>query len=169
MKIQYKLIKNFLPKEKFKLLKECMIGNVNNKSNVDFPWYLNLTVSGKKEKDGIYFIHLFYHANQINSSFFNYLQPVLEIIKPKTILRIKGNLYPKLNKIVKHGNHVDYDYSHKGLIFYINSNNGYTILNNKIKIKSIENSALFFDPGITHCSTTCSDKDFRCNINFNYL
>ena len=61
------------------------------------------------------------------------------------------------------------DYKHCGLIFYLNTNNGFTILDDGTKIESVENRALFFDPSKRHCSTTCTDSIFRSIIIINYF
>ena len=160
-KEDYKVIDNFLSKEDFNKIKEVMIGS-------NFPWYYNKEVSNLNSKDGIYFTHNFFNLFT-HSDYVNILKPILKLLKPKSLIRIKGNLYPCTEKLIKHGNHIDYDYLHKGFIFYINTNNGYTILNDKIKIKSIENRGLFFNAHIKHCSTTCTDQKTRININFNYF
>ena len=61
------------------------------------------------------------------------------------------------------------DYDHKAMIYYLNTNNGYTILKDGVKIKSIQNRALFFNPQEEHQSTTCTDLKCRMNININYF
>ena len=58
---------------------------------------------------------------------------------------------------------------HQGLIFHINNNNGYTILEDGTKIESIANRAVFLDTSKPHQSTTCTDQDIRLNININYV
>ena len=70
------------------------------------------------------------------------------------------------DKLIKH---IDFDFSHKGAILYINSCNGYTKLEDGTKIDSVANRILFFDPSTPHCSTTTSDTTARFNINFNYF
>jgi len=77
-------------------------------------------------------------------------------------------MYIKSEKIKKHHAHQDFPFKHLGAIYYVNSNNGFTIIGNK-KIESIENRLLMFDPSVKHQSTNCSDKRVRLNINFNYL
>ena len=160
-KEDYKVIDNFLSKENFNKIKEAMIGS-------NFPWYFNSNVSDKNSNDGIYFTHNFFNKF-INSDFINLINPIINLLETKSFIRIKGNLYPQTGKLIKHKNHIDYPFLHKGFIFYINTNNGYTILNDKIKIKSIENRGLFFNAHIKHCSTTCTDQKTRININFNYF
>ena len=87
----------------------------------------------------------------------------------KSIIRAKGNFYSKTEKIEEHGTHSDYEFTHKGFILYINTNNGFTRLKNGEKINSIENRGLFFNPGLEHNSSSCTDQHGRININFNYF
>ena len=60
-------------------------------------------------------------------------------------------------------------FPHKGFLFYVNTNNGFTILEDGTKVESIANRALFFDSSKSHKSTTCTDEDIRVNININYV
>lgn len=54
-------------------------------------------------------------------------------------------------------------------IFYLNTNDGFTILNGETKINSVENRILLFDPSELHSSTTCTNDKCRVNVNFNYF
>ena len=87
-----------------------------------------------------------------------------------SLYRVKGNFYPNVGKHSENKPHIDFSFKHKGAIFYINTNNGYTLLNKgKTKIESIENRILFFDSTKTHNSTHCTDDHARVNININYF
>jgi len=157
----YKIQDNFLPKEQFLKIKNLLMGR-------DIAWYFNDYVSGENSNDSIYFTHIFYNKT-IMSDYYKILNPILDILNPKALIRIKGNLYPKTNEIFNHGKHKDYYYEHSAFIYYINTNNGCTVLDDKVKIESVENRGLFFNGAIEHNSTTCTDKDVRVNINFNYF
>lgn len=158
---KYKVIDNFLNKEDFKKIQDFMLSSY-------FPWYFNSTVSYKKVNDGIYFTHQFFDIFP-KSDLYHIVEPLIEKIKPKSIIRVKGNLYPATLNIKEHGDHVDYEYPHKGLIFYINTNNGFTKLECGTKIKSVENRALLFKSNKKHNSSTCTDTQARININVNYF
>ena len=97
------------------------------------------------------------------------MEPLLRKVEPKALKRIKANLYPRTKELLYHGVHTDFDYDHKAMIYYLNTNNGYTILKDGVKIKSIQNRALFFNPQEEHQSTTCTDLKCRMNININYF
>ena len=57
----------------------------------------------------------------------------------------------------------------KSAIFYINTNNGLTVLEDGTEIKSVANRLLLFNASEPHHSTTTSNENRRVNINFNYL
>jgi hypothetical protein len=165
-KIQYKIIDNFLPKENFKAIKSLMFSD-------EFNWFYrpDVNFTGKDSSNMLfYFTHVFYSRNIPNSPFFNFIQEnLLSFIKMNSLIRVKGNLYPNQGIKKINGSHVDYEFTHRGAIFYLNTNNGKTLLNDKIKIDSVENRILYFDPSIKHDSENCTDQKVRMNININYF
>ena len=154
-------IKNFLDKDSFKDIEEIFFSYPNY-----FPWYLG---PGKSfEGDGhLQFVHLFFSNNKINSPDFTKLDPILKILKPKTLIRIKANLLSKTDKIIEHPYHIDCK-DCKTAIFYINTNNGFTMFENGAKVSSKENQAILFDGKLKHRSVAQTDKIVRINININY-
>jgi hypothetical protein len=160
--MKYEIIDNFLPEQDFKKLKDTMMSS-------DFEWYYNESVANEKSNDNFYFTHIFYKDYAPNSNRIFLIEPIILKIKPQAIIRIKGNFYPKTEKIFEHNKHIDYNFKHKGFIFYINNNNGFTRLNDGTIIESVENRGLFFDAHIKHNSSTCTGQDGRININFNYF
>jgi hypothetical protein len=97
--------------------------------------------------------------------------PILQRIQPASIIRIKANLLTKESTIVEHGLHTDIPdlkIPCKTAIFYINTNNGYTIFEDGTKINSLENRLVIFDSNIPHSGSSCTDAKVRCVINLNY-
>lgn len=164
--IRYEIIDNFLDKEKFNDLKSKTIDSES------FPLYYKQYVSREENKDGSYFTHCFLDNGNVNSSMFDYIFYLMsEKIHFEKIYRVQLNLYPKTFLKKKHAFHVDFEFPHKACLLYLNTNNGKTILKNfpfDISVSSISNRALFFDSSLQHRSTTCTDKEFRSNIIFNY-
>ena len=158
----HKVIDDYLPSEQHISLKKLMESD-------NFPWFFN---KGKVfETDKLFdyqFLHIFYKEDKINSNYFDLLNPLIKKLKPLSLIRVKANLYPNINKVVKHPKHVDYDFITKGALFYLNTNNGPTYVENK-KIDSVKNRLLLFNASKQHNSTTCTDKKIRLNINVNYL
>lgn len=165
----YKIIDNFLTKEEFEDI-QCKILNPN------FDWHLSPQVTDIFEEDqfsiqaSYYFVHEFFRAGSYHiDPEVKIFSPILNKIQCKSLIRIKANLYPSTESIFHHKDHIDYDYSHRGAIFYLNSNDGYTILENDIEIESIENRLLLFDPNKIHRSTTCTNSKCRINVNLNFF
>ena len=169
MKPNYQIIDNFLPKEDFTSLLQIM----GIEGDGMFPWYYIKSVddSTKPELiDHLYFIHLFFLGAEILSTSYQDVLPLVKKINPKALIRIKANAYPKNgNDIIYHRQHTDYTYEHKGAIFYLNTNNGFTVLEDGTKISSVANRILFFNPSRPHNSTNSTDVKMRYNINFNYF
>jgi len=161
----YKVIDNFLETEKFLKIKNSIL-------NPNFSWNLTPSVSNLKENlevtSSYYFTHLFYSGFNVDPNCYIF-GDILNQLEVKSLIRIKANLYPSTNDIKYHEPHIDYSYEHQGAIFYLNTNNGLTILSDGTKINSVENRILLFDPSELHSSTTCTDDKCRVNVNFNYF
>lgn len=152
---------SLLLKTDFKNIQETVMSN-------DFPFYFQNKVAFEGDKN-FYFTHELFHENGTKSKFFNLIIPLLNQLNISTLLRVKINCFPSTEKIIKYKEHTDFPFKHNGAIFYINTNNGHTILEDGTKIESVENRMLFFDPSKKHKSTNCTDAQYRMNINFNYM
>jgi hypothetical protein len=167
--MSFTIVDNFLSEHNFK-----NIYNLCLKSEQFQLYYSDYVVEKeeiKTDKNIFYLTHNLYKDNEPQSDLYHSIVPLfLEKIKDlKTIIRVKANFYPNQNKVCVHGMHTDYPFPHKGFIYYVNTNNGHTILEDGTKIESIENRALFFDSSKPHSSTTCTDKQMRINFNMNYF
>jgi hypothetical protein len=85
-----KLKKNFLDKATLKSFEE-ILGN-------NFGWYYKDNSDTGGDKDP-YFLHTFFQNNQVNSSFFGLIEPVLFLLKVKKLILARVNLYPKKIKL----------------------------------------------------------------------
>jgi len=67
--------------------------------------------------------------------------------------------------------HCDRTYDCTTAILYMNTNNGYTLLGEKekIKIKSEENKIVIFNSQTKHCAVSQTDQERRVVINLNYI
>ena len=160
-----KVINIFLDKEDLLKIQATLLNNVY------FPWYLQNGVSHFGD-GGIQFTHVFFNE-KINTTetHFLLLKPILDKLKIKKLLRIKANLVSKTHELIQHDYHIDYpDIICTTAIFYINTNDGYTIFKkNKKTIKSEENKFISFKSNLEHAGTTCTDENCRIVINFNYF
>lgn len=161
----YQIIDNFLDEEEFLKIKSSIL-------NPHFSWSLTTYVSDLEENlkttSSYYFTHLFYSGFFIDPNC-QVFSKLLDQLDCKSLIRIKANLYPSTENIEYHDKHIDYDFEHRGAIFYLKTNNGYTIVEDDIKVESIANRILLFDPSKPHNSTTCTDDKCRVNVNFNYF
>ena len=85
------------------------------------------------------------------------------------ISEIRANLLFKTKKHMQSDFHLDKTFFCKTAIFYVNTNNGYTLLKDNTKIKAEENKVLIIDSKTYHAAVTQTDVERRVVINFNYL
>ena len=170
-KTKYDVVDNVLSKKDLLVVQNLMMWNS------EFPWYFrgDPVEEGRKDNE-LSACHLFFvgstpiKIDKISISSFSFqLQPLVDFLNPKSLIRIKGNFYPRTREVEEHVPHHDYEFSHKGAIFYLNTCNAFTRLNDGTKIESMENRILLFDPTEPHNSSSCSDEKARFNINFNYF
>jgi hypothetical protein len=163
--MKHEVIDNFLNEIDFLRIKNLMLSG-------DFPWYYqsNTTFEDPK-KSTFYFIHKFYDYYTVNThtDYWQTIYPLIAKIDPKSLIRVKGNLYPGFDVKISNDLHLDYEYPHKAAILYINNNNGPTIFEDGTEITPVENRVLFFEGHKLHKSTHCSDEKIRVNININYF
>ena len=173
------VIDNFLNESDFKSTLEGIVFNTT------FQWFLSRGVSSNIVLESNYnhfaFYHTFYsnyrhnenHDNlhnigETNSEYIDLIKPMTEKLNMKALLRSKANLYYKTNKRVDHDDHVDMDFSHKGALLNLNTNNGGTVIDGK-SYKSVANQVLLFDASKPHHSFTQTDEELRFNMIVNYL
>ena len=176
-----KIEDNFLDQDEFKEIQDSFLGK-------EIPWHYSDTVvygnKSIKEDGNFQFVHMFYTQHAPFSPYLEKLNPILEKIRPTAIYRIKANLITKTVEPVKHDFHVDisnYDNPEKEIIypeklkiwttsiFYLNTNDGFTELEDGTIINSVENRFVSFPANIKHRGTSCTDKNIRMVINFNYI
>tara|TARA_R100000306_G_C4299544_1_gene104380 strand:+ start:135 stop:605 length:471 start_codon:yes stop_codon:yes gene_type:complete len=144
------------------------LDHLDSNLNLDsFPWYWTKKIDGNNDINNYHFSHVFYNDDRINSQFFPLIENFIPLLKPKSLVRIKANLTVRTEKQIIFKKHKDQDFDCKVAIFYLNSNNGYTLIDTK-KIESIKNRMVFFS-NCWHSSSTATDQPNRIVINFNYF
>lgn len=163
---EIQVIDNFLSPLQFDVLKSAIFDG-------SFPWYYNDHVIYDENNvlsDHFQFTHLFYKDSLPWSNNIGILDKIVEKIDPFALLRIKANLLTQTPSHVEHGMHVDYDDPRiTTAVFYINTNNGYTLFETGEKVASVENRIAIFPCSMKHTGSTCTDAKIRIVINFNYL
>jgi len=159
--MKFKIFDNYLPVEQFKVLQEELLSE-------SFPWYLNKYQVDPTVDDSPQHVHILYDQCVPRSQLFSIVDPLLNKLNPATIRRIKVNLTLKQPEQTIGYSHVDYkNFAGKTAVFYINTNNGGTLIENEL-IQSVENRLIIFNSNILHSSVSCSDKPYRCVINLNF-
>ena len=132
-----------------------------------FPWYY--IDSNIKGGDYYQFTHLLVLNEKINSDYFEVIaKPILDKIKYKRLLRVRVNLFTRDSKNVACPKHQDDGTPHKVCVYYVNTNNGYTFLDQGGKVESKRNRALFFNGKIMHQVVSQTDEKKRLTVNITY-
>ena len=160
--IKHEIKNNFLDKELFNSFKKEMFS-----SRCGWYWQAH-----QVEKDRGYFGHYFYVEHKPNSSFYTpFIVPIIFMLRAKMLTEVRANCTLKDSKQHFSDFHFDRSYDCTTSILYMNTNNGYTLLGEKekIKITSEENKMVTFNSQTKHCAVSQTDTDRRIVINFNYL
>ncbi len=178
---------NFLSKDEAEKIYLYMMGGI-------FPWFYSQGITTMD--DGLYqMIHIIYSSTEptdllgkkylspyrVIKTLLNedievgeLMNPLIEKLPIKHLIRIKANLSTKTHQHRQSDYHTDFTVRDtvrglKTAIYYVNSNNGYTIFKNGAKVDSVSNRMVTFDHDLEHASVTQTDTDSRVVINFNYL
>ena len=161
---------NYLSEQEHRTLYNTVTGEF-------FPWCFTSYIVGpplEKEEEAnleaFQLVHMFYNDSQILSKAFDILTPLLKRLNHQTLVRIKLNLNPYAPKLTLGGYHRDQNFKCKGAIYYLNTNNGYTLFKKgKKKVSSVKNRIVFFDTEAYHLGTNSTDCKNRLVLNFNYF
>lgn len=152
------IIDNFLKEDIYQKIKSQVWCDTVN-------WFRRSVVDLGAQKN--FFTHTIY--NDYNSSYlFPIMEPLLQELKIKGLMRAKLNYYPTTQTVLKHGPHRDYNFTHKAAILSFNTCDGGTIINDNF-IESIDNRIILFDGCIDHNSTSSTSLDGRLNLSINYF
>ena len=174
----YNLIDNFLSKQNFHNLQECIL-------NKPFPWYYVGFFVSKEElinDDSKYFhfSHCLYEDFTPTSPVGNkdILTPLIEMTNPIAIRNMVVHLFTRTPEFIPSTYHVDIgdikDEPKKleqwtTAILYVNTNNGYTKFEEDGSIvESVANRYVEFPANTRHFGTSCTDEKIRIVINYNY-
>jgi hypothetical protein len=107
----------------------------------------------------------------INQNSYYIIEPLMSKINANEWYKIKMNLNPCTDQIFEHGMHIDNPTKRKDAytaVFYVNSNDGYTVFDNKHKVQSVSNRLVVFPANLYHSGSSCTDEFARIVINFNF-
>jgi hypothetical protein len=169
-------IKNFLPDEEF--------NNLISVLDENFPWYLGNTIDDfdeynktplkgyKASKKTKQLRHLFIHPERgENSSYASLIYPIVFRLGGSKVLKAKLNLNFNSGEQIVGGwhNDVPIETNSKVAILYLNTNNGYTLLEDNTKIKSEANKLAKFDNIMMHTCVSQTDTNERYVLNIVYV
>lgn len=161
-----KITDGFLPADKFRYMQNLFM-------EPGLPWTYVPFILGSgyddEEQPNMQMVHMFYdHFRPIGDDFMK-LSPLLDAIRPKSLVRIKANLTPRTAEPSVAGFHKDTEFSCTTAIYYLNTNNGKTIFEDGTEIESVANRYVEFDSQMKHSGVTHTDEKIRVLININYF
>ena len=166
------IFNNFLDQEVFLEIKKFIM---SPRCEWRYVNYIAHKDGRDNDNDG-YFVHSFkdchpqtFEDRYPESPHFPLIAKILDKIQYRNILRIRSSLYPRRDVQKSDPFHIDYNFPHRVCIFYVNTNNGYTMFENGEKIPSVENQLATFDGSEKHCSVVQTDTPARYIVNINIL
>ena len=194
---KYKIIDNFLSDSEFteltgKILpEEVPAGNIGNIPS--FSWHYTryrMLVGAEAEEaksaedsfkkvtnieisnpiNDWYFSHVLYYKSY-QSPELRYCGPLLDKINPVALFKVRANFTVQQEKRKRPLFHVDYVGKTPMItsIFYMNTTNGPTILEDGTEIECRANRLVSFPHETHHSGAVCTDQPYRIVINFNYF
>tara|TARA_B100001113_G_scaffold173124_1_gene141766 strand:+ start:115 stop:669 length:555 start_codon:yes stop_codon:yes gene_type:complete len=175
-----KIYDDFLTKEQYLPLYQYFIDTRTGFNGESVPWYW---VDGVVTMDDgrIQFVSVGYAANNIvNRTMFHVLTPILEKLEVMCLYRIKANLgLPESLQSISHEDTLHTDdwrcdppntCSMTTGIYYVNSNNGYTLFEDGTKVESVANRMVTFPCTMRHGGIPHNDSNKgRIVVNFNWF
>jgi len=160
----------------------------------DFPWFYNEFTDFTGDNKGR-FIHSFYSGNMFNSDKAFILDPLLNKFYIHSLMRVKANfttikdnhkktgayhkdIDPNMCEVCDKLNcseHENYQKSSitdqiTNVVFYLNTNNGYTEFESGEIVPAVKNSMVVFNNKIKHRAVEHTEGDYhRIVINMNFL
>lgn len=160
------IIDDFLPQETFVKIQNGMMSNL-------FPWYFSPFKTYFDADGGVFdsqLNHTFFFDNQWNSPNMWAVEPILTILNPSKILRIKANLTMPQSSVGTVGMHTDFDDPEvTTAIFYLVDCDGGTVFETGEVVASVPNRLVSFPATVSHSAQTFTNAKARCVINFNFV
>jgi len=175
--MNYNIIDNFLEEKDFEHISSIFFPKDENQEKL--PWSYNPGIvrnpdigpTGYEKHDWMY-CHSFLSVNNTEvkekSEFIHLMNPIFKKLNASQIIIARANLLVPTEIHIHHEYHVDRKISHQVALFYITTNNGYTVLKDIAEVKCVKNRMLIFDGSILHRSVTSTDE-VRCVVNINFI
>ena len=159
---------DFLPEEQFRAIVSAIVYNHR------FPWFYCGEIVDDQGTSDFQFTHsVYFHQEGAVSPGLQVLRPILDILDPLALIRIKVNGIVRTDEVVEHTLHRDggriTNPEWTTSVFYLNTNNGYTLFEDGTKVKSVANRMATFPSNVLHTGTSSTDENMRVCVNFNYF
>ena len=153
-------------------------------TDVKFNWHFNHSVVYRDEQTqslhDFQFTHMFYRDNAVTSPYYPILSPLLSKLGSDVLVRLKANFRTPTEAIHVSDMHTDIAYptilkkpnvleAMRTAIYYVNSNDGYTVFEDGTKVESVANRVVVFPSTVRHAGTTHTNKKYRIVVNCNYF
>lgn len=140
----YEIIDNFLNEDNFLNLKNTFFPETENLQKL--PWNYKKGIvrdpesglTGYEEHDWIY-SHNFISSETIKKSeFLHLVSPFFRKLNASEILDTRANLLVPTKSYIHHKDHIDRKILHQVALFYVTTNNGFTVLKDTAKIECVK-------------------------------
>jgi len=190
--IKYKIIDNFLSDSDFTELTNNILPSVDGNSNANnFTWkYLKGHVRKDFDKEDLdesfkkvtnievlkpihdWFLTHILHIGMHSSPLLSHIHPLINTMSVLAFFRIVVNLtiqQEKKGRTLFHIDLKDKNVSMLTSIFYVNTTNGPTLLEDGTEIECRANRLVTFPYETYHAGVLCTDQPYRIVINLNYF
>ena len=143
----------------------------------EFPWEQSAILAGDfpglDPQDNLQAVHGFYAwRNQriYRSPHLAVIAPLLARFEPMRLIKAKLNRTPRRTRHIEYGLHVDTQ--RRGAltaIYYLNTNNGYTLFEDGTRVSSVANRLVVFGAELRHTGASCTDAAARLVLNLNLI
>lgn len=174
--MKVKVIDNVLSPTLANTLEKDMVSSPS-----EFPWFYNDTVTFDSERDrkdlcNTYkFSHVFYWSYAPCSPYIQKLNPLFKVLEAEAIVNVRAYLTTYTGSAYQGEFHtdefcddIDSVHNRYTAIYYVNTNNGYTLFEDGKKVASVKNRLAIFPFRKRHAIVTATDTKARAVININY-
>lgn len=161
---------NYLPEHEYERIRAYFEGDNDGgaiHNSCAWTYYPGITL----KNDGHFqFVQLVFSQHTVLSPAYDLLAPIIDKERMCAIARIKANCTTHTAEVVEftNGFHTDFNSDIMTGIYYINTNDGYTLFEDGSKCDSVANRFCRFPARTKHTATTCTDANRRLVVNFNY-
>ena len=156
---------------------------VENIFSMNFSWYFTPRVSDDVSEDSnTGFSHLIFEDTTTFSKHYDTLLPIFfealdkkeRGLKPEKLIRIRAGMFIQNQTKHPHLPHIDFQYKHTTMLYYVNDSDGPTKLYNSDKTKIVKEihpkwgRVLIFEGLTYHASSSPVHHPSRIVINYNF-